>query len=78
LHANARPFLYEEQAFHFGLDVKQHGHQEPQRHKKTALGANPGGFFVGPKRLYALTAGAALRCVNFSLIRADLPLRSRK
>jgi hypothetical protein len=29
--------------------------------KKTALGANPGGFLVGPKRLYALAAGAALR-----------------
>jgi hypothetical protein len=29
--------------------------------KKTALGANPGGFSAWPKRLYALAAGAALR-----------------
>jgi hypothetical protein len=56
----------------------KNGDIEFERHKKTALGANPGGFFVGPKRLYALTAGAALRCGNFSLIRADLPLRSRR
>ena len=47
-------------------------------HKKTALGANPGGFFERLKRLYALAAGAALRWGNFSLMRADLPLRSRR
>jgi hypothetical protein len=41
--------LDEKQGLYFGLDVKQQGHIEFERHKKTALDANPGGFSFGRK-----------------------------